>query len=108
MNKIKKLLYAVFILYIFGGVYLYFFQRDFIYYNTKEIKHNESTVIFKIQNETLDEHIRSFEENLRNGERVVVFAHSRGNLFANNALSELTGNYEYFKKYFNSSTWRRE
>lgn len=79
MNKIKKLLYAVFILYIFGGVYLYFFQRDFIYYNTQEIKHNERNVVFNIQNEDIK--IIVLNENKENA---ILYFPGRSEIAADN------------------------
>jgi len=55
--NVKSILSIVIIVYFLGGVYLYFFQRSFIYFPTKEVKHNTLVQNFNIDNESIKVHI---------------------------------------------------
>lgn len=58
--RIKKILnfkffiFFIIFMYLAGGMYLYIFQRSFLYYPTKKIKHNEIVKKFKIDNENIE------------------------------------------------------
>lgn len=55
MRKLFKLLILILIIiYLVIGVYLYFFQKDFIYYPTEKIKHSYDVKTFYIDNEKID------------------------------------------------------
>ena len=53
MLKIRNILYFFILMYLAGGIYLYIFQRDFIYFIQTEIKHNALVQNIKIDKENI-------------------------------------------------------
>ena len=53
MLKVRNILFFFILMYLAGGIYLYIFQRDFIYFIQTEIKHDALVQNIKINNENI-------------------------------------------------------
>ncbi len=89
----KIIIFIALILYFLGGVYLYLFQRSFIYFPTKEVKHNGFVENMKIENENIKIIVLN-----KNKENAILYFGGRSESVAQN-ITNFTKNFPHHTIY---------
>ncbi len=64
----------------------------------EKLKEDAQGKSLEVEQETLDKHIQLYNSSLCEGKRVIIVAHSQGNLFANKAVENIINNKPYFEE----------